>query len=85
MAEKDLRVNEQIRAREVRLIRDDGDQGIMSVSAALELAREADLDLVEVAPQAVPPVVKILNYGKLYKGSHNGSRSYYPDYCKKTK
>ncbi|MDR1839516.1 MAG: translation initiation factor IF-3, partial [Treponema sp.] len=64
MAEKDLRVNEQIRAREVRLIRDDGDQGIMPVSQALELAREAGLDLVEVAPQAVPPVVKILNYGK---------------------
>jgi len=64
LAEKDLRVNEQIRSREVRLIRDDGDQGIMSVSQAMELAREAGLDLVEVAPQAVPPVVKILNYGK---------------------
>ena len=64
MAEKDLRVNEQIRAREVRLIRDDGEQEIMSVSRALELAGDADLDLVEVAPQAVPPVVKILNYGK---------------------
>ena len=64
MAEKDLRINEQIRSREVRLIRDDGDQGIISVSEALELAREAGLDLVEVAPQASPPVVKILNYGK---------------------
>ena len=64
MAEKDLRINEQIRSREVRLIRDDGDQGIISVSEALELAREAGLDLVEVAPQANPPVVKILNYGK---------------------
>ncbi|MCL2180142.1 MAG: translation initiation factor IF-3, partial [Treponema sp.] len=64
MAEKDLRINEQIRSREVRLIRDDGDQGIMSVSQALEIARETGLDLVEVAPQAVPPVVKILDYGK---------------------
>jgi len=64
LAEKDLRINEQIRSREVRLIRDDGDQGIISVSEALELAREAGLDLVEVAPQASPPVVKILNYGK---------------------
>ena len=64
MAEKDLRINEQIRSREVRLIRDDGDQGIISVSQALEIAREAGLDLVEVAPQANPPVVKILNYGK---------------------
>ena len=64
MAEKDLRVNEQIRVREVRLIREEGEQGVMSVSEALELARDAGLDLVEVAPQAVPPVVKILNYGK---------------------
>jgi len=64
LAEKDLRINEQIRSREVRLIRDDGDQGIISVSQALEIAREAGLDLVEVAPQANPPVVKILNYGK---------------------
>ena len=64
MAEKDLRINEQIRAREVRLIRDDGEQMILSSYEALGLAREADLDLVEVAPQAVPPVVKILNYGK---------------------
>ena len=64
MAEKDLRINEQIRAREVRLIRDDGDQTVMSVSQALEFARDTGLDLVEVAPQAVPPVVKILDYGK---------------------
>ncbi|MCL2411242.1 MAG: translation initiation factor IF-3 [Treponema sp.] len=64
MAEKDLRINEQIRSREVRLIRDDGEQGIMSVSQALEIARDTGLDLVEVAPNAVPPVVKILNYGK---------------------
>jgi len=64
LAEKDLRINEQIRSREVRLIRDDGDKGIISVSEALEIAREAGLDLVEVAPQAMPPVVKILNYGK---------------------
>jgi len=66
LAEKDLRINEQIRSREVRLIRDEGEepQGIMSVAQALELAKEAGLDLVEVAPQAVPPVVKILNFGK---------------------
>jgi len=64
LADKDLRINEQIRVREVRLIREDGDKGIMATSEALELAKEAGLDLVEVAPQAVPPVVKILNYGK---------------------
>jgi len=66
LAEKDLRINEQIRSREVRLIRDEGEepQGIMSAAEALDLAKEAGLDLVEVAPQAVPPVVKILNFGK---------------------
>ncbi|GHU65332.1 translation initiation factor IF-3 [Spirochaetia bacterium] len=65
MSEKDLRINEQIRVREVRLIRDEGEQqGIMSTPEALELARAQGLDLVEVAPTAVPPVVKILDYGK---------------------
>ena len=65
MSDKDLRINEQIRVREVRLIRDGGErQGIMTTLEAMEIARELDLDLVEVAPQAVPPVVKILNYGK---------------------
>ena len=66
MSEKDLRINEQIRVREVRLIRDDSEQqqGIIPTSEAMEIARENGLDLVEVAPNAVPPVVKIMNYGK---------------------
>ena len=65
MSDKDLRINEQIRVREVRLIRDGGERhGIMTTLEVLEIAREQNLDLVEVAPQAVPPVVKILNYGK---------------------
>ncbi|MDR2103076.1 MAG: translation initiation factor IF-3 [Treponema sp.] len=65
MADKDLRINEQIRVREVRLIRDEGEQqGIISTVDALGIAKEQGLDLVEVAPQAVPPVVKIMDYGK---------------------
>jgi len=65
LSDKDLRINEQIRVREVRLIQDGGErQGIMSIQEALGIAHEMGLDLVEVAPQAVPPVVKILNYGK---------------------
>jgi translation initiation factor IF-3 len=64
LAEKDLRINEQIRVREVRLITGSGDQKVMSTYDALSLAKEYGLDLVEVAPQAVPPVVKIMNYGK---------------------
>jgi translation initiation factor IF-3 len=65
LSDKDLRINEQIRVREVRLIRDEGEQqGIMSTLEALEIARGLGLDLVEVAPQANPPVVKIMDYGK---------------------
>jgi translation initiation factor IF-3 len=65
LSDKDLRINEQIRVREVRLIRDEGEQqGIMSTLEALEIAKGMGLDLVEVAPQANPPVVKIMDYGK---------------------
>ena len=64
MADKDLRINEQIRVREVRLIKDSGEQAIMPTYEALAAAREQGLDLVEMAPNANPPVVKILNYGK---------------------
>ncbi|MDR3312165.1 MAG: translation initiation factor IF-3 [Spirochaetaceae bacterium] len=66
MAEtKGLRINEQIRVREVRLIDAEGEQrGIVATAEALRLARELELDLVEIAPQAVPPVCKILDFGK---------------------
>jgi translation initiation factor IF-3 len=64
LADKDLRINEQIRVREVRLIRDEGEQRVLSTVEALGIAREQGLDLVEVAPQANPPVVKIMDYGK---------------------
>jgi len=58
-------VNERIRAREVRVIGSDGTQlGIMPLQQALEAAREEGLDLVEVAPNADPPVCKIMDYGK---------------------
>lgn len=58
-------INEQIRDREVRLIDSDGQQlGIMSAKEALAMAREADLDLVKIAPKAKPPVCKIIDYGK---------------------
>jgi len=65
LAEKDLRINEQIRVREVRLIDENGVQrGIVPTLEALRIAREAGLDLVEVAPQSQPPVCRLLNYGK---------------------
>ena len=60
-----MRINEQIRAAEVRLIGPDGEQiGIMPIREALAQAAEAHLDLVEVAPQANPPVCRIMDYGK---------------------
>ncbi len=65
MATKDLRINRQIRAHEVRLIDENGEQkGVMKTFDAIHLAEEAGLDLVEVSPNANPPVCKILDFGK---------------------
>ncbi len=62
---QEYRVNRQIRAREVRLIDENGKQvGIVPLQEALKMAEEKGLDLVEIAPQANPPVCKILDYGK---------------------
>jgi len=61
----ELMVNEEIRDKEVRLIGSDGTMiGIVPIQKALEMARNEDLDLVKIAPQAVPPVCKIMDYGK---------------------
>ena len=61
----DHQINEEILDKEVRLIGVDGEQlGIMAVSAAMDIAIEKDLDLVKIAPQSVPPVCKIMDYGK---------------------
>jgi translation initiation factor IF-3 len=62
---KKLRINEGIKAREVRLVGDNGEQlGIMPLYQAVELAKKKNYDLVEVAPTAVPPVCRIMDYGK---------------------
>lgn len=62
---RDLRVNGQIRVREVRVIDQDGEQlGILPIHQAMAVAQERDLDLVEVAPNARPPVCRIMDYGK---------------------
>lgn len=61
----ELMINEQIRDKEIRLIGEDGEQlGIMSAKDAMKIAREANLDLVKIAPTAKPPVCKIIDYGK---------------------
>jgi translation initiation factor IF-3 len=71
--------NEKIRAREVRLIDEDGKQlGIVPTFEALKLARERELDLVEISPKAAPPVCKIMDYGKfkyqLAKKAHEAKK-----------
>ena len=62
---KDFRINEEIRAREVRVVDSEGNQlGIMSGRDALRLAEEKQQDLVEIAPAAKPPVCRIMDFGK---------------------
>jgi len=61
------RVNNQIRlikAKQIRIVADEGQIGIMDIESALKLARERDLDLVEISPDADPPVCKIMDYQK---------------------
>jgi len=65
IALKDLRMNERIRAEQVRVIDQDNQQiGIIDVSEALAMARQAGMDLVEVAPTSSPPVCRVMDYGK---------------------
>lgn len=65
ISNKDLPINEQIRDKEVRVIDADGSQlGILSISDAMRIAGDKNLDLVAISPQAKPPVCKIMDYGK---------------------
>ncbi|MFH1630411.1 MAG: translation initiation factor IF-3 [Pseudomonadota bacterium] len=61
----DVRINERIRSRTVRLISAEGEQlGILSINEAMEVAKQGGLDLVEVAPNSDPPVCRVMDYGK---------------------
>jgi translation initiation factor IF-3 len=75
--ERHQRINDQIRISPVRLIGANGEQlGVVPTAQALDLAREAQLDLVEVAPGERPPVCKILDYGKFrYQQSRKGNKA----------
>lgn len=65
ISKQELLINEEIRDKELRVINSDGTQlGIMALNNALNLAAEQNLDLVKIAPQAKPPVCKIMDYGK---------------------
>ena len=76
ISRNDLFINEQIRDREIRLIGENGEQlGIMSAAEALKLAEKAELDLVKIAPNAKPPVCRIIDYGKFkYEQLRKGNR-----------
>jgi translation initiation factor IF-3 len=64
-AKEGPRINEEIRVREVQLIDKDGaNKGVVNIETAINMAQEAGLDLVEIAPNSSPPVVKILDFGK---------------------
>lgn len=77
MSDRGLRVNESIRVREVRVIDENGEQlGVMIPREALRIARERGLDLVEVAPNARPPVCRVMDYGKfMYEKSKKDRES----------
>ncbi|MGN0550433.1 MAG: translation initiation factor IF-3 [Acutalibacteraceae bacterium] len=65
ISNKELQINDEIRDKEIRVIGNDGSQlGIMPASKALDMAAAQNLDLVKIAPQAKPPVCKIMDYGK---------------------
>lgn len=65
ISKKEMPINEEIREKEIRVIGPDGNPlGIMSSKEALQIAQRENLDLVNISPKAVPPVCKIMNYGK---------------------
>jgi translation initiation factor IF-3 len=73
------RINEMIQANEIRVIDDEKKQlGVLSPTQALAIAREKGMDLVEIAPQAAPPVCRIMDYGKfryeLHKQEHESRK-----------
>src|SRR5207244_12861578 len=75
--DRNQRINEQIRISPVRLIGANGEQmGVIPTTQALEMAREAQLDLVEVAPTERPPVCKIMDFGKFrYQQTHKKTKN----------
>ncbi|MDP3696608.1 MAG: translation initiation factor IF-3 [Candidatus Taylorbacteria bacterium] len=76
VAEKKPRANLQIKAQQLRVIDETGEQlGVMETSAALKLATEKGLDLIEISPHANPPVAKIVDFGKyLYQQEKSGKK-----------
>ena len=62
--EAEHRINELITAQQIRLVGDNVEQGVMSLRDALAIAEEQELDLVEISPNAVPPVCKVVDYNK---------------------
>ena len=64
MAQQPYRINERIRVPQVRLVGENVPQGIYDIQQAIKFAEEQNLDLVEISPNAVPPVCKVIDYSK---------------------
>jgi len=65
ISKKELLINEEIKDKEVRLVGDNGEQlGVLPLERAMQIAVDKNLDLVKIAPQAVPPVCRVMDYGK---------------------
>jgi translation initiation factor IF-3 len=76
LATQHTRINHQITAPELRVIGAEGENvGVISLQDALRLAHEADLDLIEISPKALPPVAKIMNYGKFQYDENKKQKS----------
>ncbi len=75
--DENLRINDQIKAKEVRVIDENGAQlGVIAIEEALQKAKELEVDLVEVSPDAEPPVCRLINYGKyLYQKEKKAKES----------
>ena len=71
------RINEQIRCREVRIVGDDVESQVMPTRQAIQLAQQKEVDLVEISPNAEPPVCRLINYSKfLYQQKTYSSKSF---------
>ena len=68
------RINEQIRAKEVRIVGDDVESAVYPIAQALKMAEDHEADLVEISPNAVPPVCRIIDYSLSIKETSKGTK-----------
>ena len=79
------RINEKILSREIRLVTEGGEPQVISTAEAIQLAEEQDMDLVEISPNAVPPVCKIMDYRKFLYNQKRKQKELKDPYIEKKK